>query len=84
MLLKPISIPRGVANIFVLGLSNLDVFNEKTQYRPDKLHAENGTDSMTDEITDNYMSVVSPIEARKGTGEILTDSLFKSYFGVLS
>ena len=35
-MLKPITIPRGVANIFLLGLSTVSVYTEQTEHRPDK------------------------------------------------
>ena len=81
-MIKPISIPRGIANIFLIGLANADSYNEETQYRPDKIHSNNGISGIKDEIIDNYISVMSPIEACKGTIEIFVQPLFKSYFGV--
>lgn len=79
-MIKPITIPRGIANIFILGLATADFYDEATQYRPDKIHSNNGISGVKDEIVNDYLSVTSPIEARKGTGEIFADSLFKSYF----
>lgn len=81
-MIKPITIPRGVANLFILGLATVDVYNEKTQYRPDKIHEDNQISSMKDEIVNNYISVISPISATKGKAEVFAQPLFKSYFEV--
>ena len=81
-MIKPLTIPRGVANLFILGLATVDSFNEKTQYRPDKIHEDNQISGIKDEIVDNYISVISPITATKGKAEIFIQPLFKSYFEV--
>lgn len=80
-MLKPITIPRGVANIFLLGLSTVSVYTEQTEHRPDKLMDDVDEDSMRYEILSNYLSVISPISATKGKGEVFPMQLFDSYFG---
>ena len=79
-MISPINIPRGVANLFVLGLGSIDTFDEETQFRPDKIHHKNSSSRIKDEMIDNYISMISPISAVKGSAEIFTNSLFKSYF----
>jgi hypothetical protein len=82
-MLKPLKIPRGVANVFILGEAQVDYFWERTQFRPDFLLDDAGRYGIKDELTSNYISNLSPITAVKGRAEIIPNELFKSYFGVL-
>lgn len=79
-MLKPIKIPRGIANIFAVGNSTDMNIIESLEYRPDKIQEMINTPSMAKELTDNYMSNVSPITLKKGSDYIITDNLFKGYF----
>ena len=83
-MLKCINIPRGVANLFLPGLAIPASFNERTQYRPDKLMIDVGEDDMKVELMSNYLSILSPISAKKGKSEIFPDNLFQAYFGALN
>lgn len=83
-MIKCITVPRGVANIFLLDCADVGTFSERNEHRPDKLMIEMGEDSISHEMISNYMSVKSPISAKKGTSEIFPNSLFKAYFGALN
>ncbi len=79
-MLKPIKIPRGIANIFAVGDSTDMNITEDLEYRPDKIQEIINTPSMAKEIVDNFMSNISPITLRKGDTYVITDNLFKGYF----
>lgn len=79
-MLKPLKIPRGVANIFMLGdIDQMDI-NENLAYRPDKVMDQFGMKSMVKEIVNNYISNISPISCKTGTEYLIADSLFNGYF----
>ena len=79
-MLNPLKIPRGVANILMLGnVSSINI-NENLSYRPDKVLDSYGMKSMLKEIVNNYVSNTSPISCQNGTEYIITDSLFNAYF----
>lgn len=80
-MIKPIVIPRGVANIMKLG--NCVEINvvQNWYYRPDKLIKEaTPNPSMRLEIMNNYISNTSPISLKKNSKYTLADNMFKEYF----
>ncbi len=80
-MLKPVKIPRCVANIFSIGNSTDINIIENFEYRPDKIQETLNAPSMNKELIDNYMSNASPITLRKGSIYTITDNMFKGYFG---
>lgn len=80
-MLKPVKIPRCVANLFSIGNSADMVITENFEYRPDKIPESVNVPSINEEIVDNYISNKSPITLRKGDIYTVTDKLFKGYFG---
>jgi hypothetical protein len=80
-MLKPVKIPRCVANIFSIGNSTDINIIENFEYRPDKIQETLNAPSMNKELIDNYMSNISPITLRKGSTYTITDNMFKGYFG---
>ena len=79
-MLKPLKIPRGVANIFVLGDSTTQKINEYTKYRPDKILEQYGMESMSKEIVNNYLTNISPISCKSDVTYVIADALFNGYF----
>ena len=79
-MLKPIKIPRCVANLFSIGDSAEMTITEVFEYRPDKIPESINVASINEEIVDNYISNKSPITLRKGDVYTVTDKLFKGYF----
>ncbi|MBR4397037.1 MAG: hypothetical protein IKS48_07360 [Eubacterium sp.] len=79
-MLKPLKIPRGIANIFRIGNSTEIKIPEKWAYRPDQILESVGSESMKGELANNYLSVKSPISLSKGTPYVIADSLFEGYF----
>ena len=75
-MIKPITIPRGIANIFMLGLSDATTVTEIYAFRPDRINS-----SMRDEIINNHMSNTSPISCEKKKEYKVVDNMFKTYFG---
>ena len=80
-MLKPVKVPRCVANLFTIGNSTDMTITEAFEYRPDKIPESVNMPSITEEIVDNYISNKSPITLRKGDIYTVTDKLFKGYFG---
>ena len=79
-MLKPIKIPRCIANLFSIGNStNINII-EDFEYRPDKIQEMINTPSISKELVDNYISNKSPITLKKGDTYTITDGLFKGYF----
>ena len=79
-MLKLVKVPRGVANLFIIGNSASMTITEKFEDRPDKIPESLNMASIREEIIDNYISNKSPITLRKGQTYIVTDALFKGYF----
>ena len=79
-MLRPLTIPRGIANILMLGDITVLSINEKYSYRPDKILDEVGQKSIPKEMINNYLSNVSPISCTQKTEYIIADSLFDAYF----
>ena len=79
-MLKPIKIPRCVANLFSIGNGTDINIIEDFEYRPDKIPETLNMPSMREEIIDNYMSNTSPISLKKGDVYTVTDGMFKGYF----
>ncbi len=79
-MLKPLKIPRGVANIFMLGDTDEIIINESLSYRPDRVMDQFGMKSMVKEIVNNYISNISPISCENGKEYLIADSLFNGYF----
>lgn len=79
-MLKPLKIPRGIANIFMLGDVDSIGITEKFTYRPDKIMDQFGMKSMLKEIVNNYISNISPISCENGVEYLIADSLFNGYF----
>ena len=73
---KPISAPRGIANIFSIGMCEIGVVTENWQHRPDKENL-----GMRDELINNNLSNTSPISCKKGMVYKFSNVTFKSYFG---
>ena len=78
---KPVKLPRGVANIFLVGNSANVKLKSNAQYRPDKILEVTGNKSVLGEMINNYMSNKSPITLHSGDEYKITDSLFNAYFG---
>lgn len=74
--MKPLIIPRGIANIFSVGLCDEGSITEKYEHRPDLINR-----SMKEEIINNYMSLTSPVSATKGKSYKMTSLMFRTYFG---
>ena len=79
-MLNPLKIPRGIANILMIGDVNVTTINEALSYRPDKVLDKFGMKSMLREIVNNYMSNTSPISCKSSDEYFITDSLFNGYF----
>ena len=79
-MIKPLKIPRGIGNIFVLGNSSDIPIIEKWKHRPDKILDVIGQASVKKEMLNNYMSNTSPISLKNGDTYIITDELFEGYF----
>ena len=79
-MLRPLKIPRGVANLLSIGNSSTIIIDEKYKHRPDKILDSMGMKSLSKEVTNNYMSVTSPISCENQDVYTITDSLFNSYF----
>ena len=79
-MLKPVKIPRCVANLFAIGNSTDLNIVEDFAYRPDKIPEQFNVPSLRDELVDNFMSNASPITLSKGENYVVTDNLFKGYF----
>ena len=80
-MIKPVKFTRCVANLFALGNSTTISISQDLEHRPDKIPTMLNQPSMKDELIDNYVSNVSPITLKKGDNYVITDSLFKGYFG---
>lgn len=80
-MIKPVKFPRCVANLFSLGNSTTMTITEDLAHRPDKIPTMLNQPSMREEVIDNYISNISPITLKKGDEYIVTDALFKGYFG---
>ena len=79
-MIKPVKVPRGIANIFAIGNSSEITITENWKHRPDKILDSIGQKSMKYEILNNYMSNVSPISLVNGNNYIVTDRIFGGYF----
>ena len=79
-MLKPVKVPRCVANLFSIGNSVDITITENFEYRPDKIPESVNVASISEEIVDNYISNKSPITLTKGENYTVTDKLFKGYF----
>ena len=79
-MLKPLKIPRGVADIFIIGDASSQKIDETTTHRPDRVLEQFGMESIGKEITNNYLTNVSPISCKNGIDYIIADSLFCAYF----
>ena len=79
-MLKPVKIPRCVANLFSIGNSVDITITENFERRPDKIPESVNVASIREEIVDNYISNKSPITLKKGDTYTVTDKLFKGYF----
>ncbi len=79
-MLKPVKIPRCVANLFSIGNSSTMKIIEDFEHRPDKIPAKFNMPSIREELVDNYISNKSPITLSKGDEYTVTDALFKGYF----
>lgn len=79
-MLKPIKVPRCVANLFAINDSAELTITEDLAFRPDKIPEKLNVKSINEEIIDNYMSNTSPISLKKGDTYTVTDALFKGYF----
>ena len=80
-MMKPLKIPRGVANIMMLNDCIKISVKQDWYYRPDKLINElTPMPSMNLELLDNHISNTSPISLKKNSNYYLVDNLFKEYF----
>lgn len=75
-MIRPVRLPRGVSNILMLGDAEIDTVREGFQHRPDLLN-----NSFRNEVINNWVSVTSPIDCKKGTTYIVTGVKFMSFFG---
>ncbi len=75
-MMKPLNIPRGVANLFCQDLVYGEEVTEDIQYRPDFLNND-----MRNEIINNHLTNVSPISLLKRSYYLIADVMFMSYFG---
>lgn len=73
---KPIRFPRGIANLFSIGLSTEGQVAEGWQFRPDKVSG-----GMKEEIINNNLSNVSPISCKKGKAYKVASQAFIGWFG---
>ena len=80
MMLKPFKVPRGVANIFMIGCVTVKKINEEYSYRPDKILDYYGMKSIGKEMVNNHLSNTSPISCKSGDEYFITDALFNAYF----
>ena len=79
-MLNPLKIPRGIANILMIGDVDAITIDERLSYRPDKVLDQFGMKSMLKEIVNNYLSNTSPISCKNNDLYLITDSLFNGYF----
>lgn len=80
MMLKPLKVPRGVANIFMIGCVDVKKINEEFSYRPDKILNKYGMKSIGKEMVNNHLTNLSPISCTTGKEYFVTDALFNAYF----
>ena len=76
MKFKPIAFPRGIANIFAIGLSNSGKVVQDWEFRPDKV-----AKGMKEELINNNLSNVSPISCKKGVPYKFASQTFVGWFG---
>ena len=76
MRFKPIAFPRGIANLFSIGLSSASAVGEDWQFRPDKVCG-----GMRAEIINNNLSNISPISCEKGKPYKFANQTFMGWFG---
>ena len=79
-MLKPIKVPRGIANLFALGNSSEIPIIEVWANRPDKILDVVGQKSMKNELINNYMSNKSPISLHVRDRYLITDDIFTGNF----
>ena len=79
-MIKPVKLPRGVANLFLVGDASEIFIPERWNHRPDKILDSIGQKSMKGELLNNYVSVASPITLSTGTRYVVTDGLYRKYF----
>lgn len=73
---KPIVFPRGIFNLFSIGMSSEEKVTDEFEYRPDKTCL-----GMKDELINNNLSNISPISCVKGKTYKKAGTVFKAYFG---
>lgn len=79
-MLKPLKIPRGIANVFAIGSSTVIQIDERYKYRPDKILGAIGAKSISKEIVNNYLSNTSPITCDENVEYVIADELINGYF----
>ena len=79
-MIKPLNIPRGIANLFAIGNSSEIPIIQMWEKRPDQILESIGQKSMKKELINNYVSNQSPITMKIGDRYVITDSLFGGYF----
>jgi hypothetical protein len=73
---KPIRFPRGIANLFSIGLCSKQIVGEGYQHRPDKLSG-----GMKEELINNNLSNISPISCEKGKVYSTASQMFIGWCG---
>jgi hypothetical protein len=81
-MIKPITLPRGIAQIFSMGDRLLIDINEQNEYRPDRVVDSGDPNRIKKEFMNNNLSNLSPISFKKGHYYFAIDDTFMSYFGV--
>lgn len=83
MFLKPLSVPKGVAKVFMPGNYTEFLVSQVYEHRPDIMLDELGKKSVKNEMINNNLNDVSPIEVERMTGYKIMGNDFIGYFGDL-
>jgi len=83
-MIRSITLPRGVAQIFSMGNRYLVNINEQNECRPDRVVDSGDPNRIKKEFMNNSLSNMSPISFKKGYYYFAVDDIYMSYFGVES
>ena len=79
-MMNPLTISRGVALLFSLGMRTEVLIDENRNYRPDKVLAEGTNSRIKKEFVNNHISNISPLTCKKGKHYFVMNEMFNSYF----
>lgn len=82
-MLNPITIPKGVAKILMVGNYTSYLITEEYEHRPDLVLEKVNKKSVSNEIINNYMNDISPIHLSKNSIYNVMGNNFIGYFGAI-